>query len=62
MPKKMGRPPLPAGEARQDMNVRLHPLTLKQLDEMSVWLKQPRARIIERAVAELYPNIVTEDW
>lgn len=57
----MGRPPLPPEEARRDMNLRLHPLTFAQLERMSAALKLPRTRIIERAVAELYPNVIQEE-
>lgn len=61
-PKKMGRPPLPPDEVRQNIKLRLHPMCLEQLDELSEALKLPRARIVERAVAELHPNFVGAEW
>jgi len=58
MQARRGRPPLPDGEQRQTINLRLQPVTMEQLEDLSKRLRTSRARIIERAVAELYPLIM----
>lgn len=58
--KTPGRPPLPPGERRRDVNLRLHPLCLAQLDELTAQTGQPRARLIERAVAELHIQLTEQ--
>lgn len=50
--RRRGRPPL--NEPRQNITLRLAPITLAQLADLATRTGSPRARLIERAVAELY--------
>lgn len=58
---RVGRPPLPAGEARRKINLLVLPITIAQLDTLSATLDISRSKIVERAVAELYAHLIHEE-
>lgn len=45
-----GRPPLPPGEVRQQIGIRLHPATIVALDRLAELLECDRTEVVERLV------------